>query len=123
MVQGSIGGARKQIDRFDNKVLHEHISCFLINTNASLSVVENSSFQQVLQYCNPSAVLISRRTASFDILTLYSKLLLRIKNMLRDYTVQHGGCISLTLDIWTLFIQIPFLGITAYYIKLIIWKF
>jgi len=50
MAQGSIGGSRKQIDRFDNKVLGEHISCFLINTNASLSVVENSSFRQVLQY-------------------------------------------------------------------------
>jgi len=60
MAQGSIGGARKQLDRFDNKVLHEHIFCFPINTNAFLSVVENSSFQQVLQYCNPSAVLISR---------------------------------------------------------------
>ena len=34
MAQGTTGGSRKQIDRFDNKVLREHISCFLINTNA-----------------------------------------------------------------------------------------
>jgi len=123
MAQGSMGGSRKQIDRFNNKVLRAHISCFLINTNASLSVVENSRFWQVLQYCNPSAVSISRRTASRDILTLYSKLLPRIQNMLRDYTVQHGGHISLTLDAWTSSTQIPFLGITEHYIEPVTWKF
>jgi len=37
--------------------------------------------------------------------------------MLRDYTVQHGGRISLTLDAWTSSTQIPFLGITPHYIE------
>jgi len=54
MAQGKVGGSRKQADRFDNKVFREYLACFLINTNASLSVVENSRFRQLLQYCNPS---------------------------------------------------------------------
>ena len=73
---------RKQLDRFDNKVLREHISRFLVNSNASLSIVENPSFQQLLQYCNLSAVMISRHSASRDIQALYSNLQPRIHTML-----------------------------------------
>ena len=86
---------RKQLDQFDNKILRDHISRFLINTNASLSVVENPSFQQLLQYCNPPATVISRRTASRDIKALHIKLQPRIQAILHKLTV---GRISLTLD-------------------------
>lgn len=63
--------SRKPLDRFDNQTLRE---CFLVNTNASLSVVENPSFQQLVLYCNPSAKMIFCRTASRDIQVLYQKL-------------------------------------------------
>ena len=42
--QSGIVSTRKQLDRFDNQTLREHISCFIISTNASLSVAENPSF-------------------------------------------------------------------------------
>ena len=41
---------RKQADRFDNTVLRELISGFLINTNASLSVVENPRISRDLGF-------------------------------------------------------------------------
>jgi len=123
MAQGRGIATRKQVDRFDNKVFREHLSSFLVNTNASLSVVENSSFRKLLQYCNPSAVMISRRTASRDIVSLYSKLLPRIQNMLREFTVEHGGRISITLDAWSSSTQIPFLGVTGHFIEPVTWKF
>ena len=60
---------------------------FIVSTNASLSVVENPSFQQLLLYRNPSAKMISRRTASRDIQKLYIKLQPRIQAMLQEFTV------------------------------------
>ena len=117
IASGNAALSRKPLDRFDNKILREHISCFLVNTNASLSVVENASFQQLLQYCNPSAKMISRRTASRDIYDLYIKLQPKIQAMLHEYTTIDKGKVSLTLDAWTSSTQIPFLGITCHYIQ------
>ena len=114
---------RKQLDRFDNKVLREYISRFLINTNTSLSIVENHSFQQLLQYCNPTAAMISRRTASRGIIALYNRLQPRIKDMLQEVTTTNGGRISITLDAWTSSTQIPFLGITRHFIEPSTWKY
>lgn len=114
---------RKQLDRFDNLTLREHISCFIVNSNASLSVVENPSFQQLLLYCNPSAKMISRRTASRDIQNLYHKLQPRIQAMLQEFTVMQKGRVSVTLDAWTSSTQIPFFGVTCHYIEPITWKY
>ena len=107
---------RRLQDKFDNKILRELISRFIISSNTSLSVVENESFQQLLQYCNPTAITISRRTASRDILTLYTKLRPRIAKALEEQTQE--GRVSLTLDAWTSTTQIPFLGITAHYLEI-----
>ena len=87
LARGATLASRKPLDRFDNQIFRDHIACFLVNTNASLSVVENPSFQQLLLYCNPSAKMISRRTASRDIKALYNKLQPRIQAMLQEYTV------------------------------------
>ena len=114
--------SKKPVDRFDHKVLREYISCFLIKTNASLSIVEDSSFQQLLQYCNPAAPTVSQRTASRDIKSLYLKLQPRIESLLQDYTIMHNGRVSLTLDAWTSSTQIPFLGITCHFIEPVTWK-
>ena len=114
---------RRVQDKFDNMILREHISQFIISSNASLSVVENSTFRNLLQYCNPSTVPISRRTAARDIIKLYNKLKPRILEVLEDYTTTHHGRISLTLDTWTSSTQIPFLGITAHYIDPTTWTY
>ena len=113
---------RKQLDRFDNKILRDHISRFLVNTNTSLSIVENPSFLQLLQYCNPSVSTISRRTASRDIKALHLKLLPRIQAILHKFTVIDNGRVSLTLDAWTSSTQVPFLGITCHFIEPSTWK-
>lgn len=84
--------------------------------------MEDPSFQQLLQNCNPAATKISRRTASRGIKTLYLKLQPQIIAKLHDYTVIHKGRVSLTLDAWTSSTQTPFLGITCYYIEPITWK-
>ena len=122
IARGNAIATRKPVDRFDNKILREHISCFLVNTNASLSVVENPSFQQLLQYCNPTAIMISQRTAARDIQNLYIKLQPRIQAMLQEFTSIQQGRVSLTLDAWTSATQIPFLGITCHYIEPLTWK-
>ena len=114
---------RKPLDRFDNQTLREYIASFVINTNASLSVVDHPTFQQLLLYCNPSAKIISRRTASRDIHNLYNKLQPRIQAMLQEFTVIQKGRVSLTLDAWTSSTQVPFLGITCHYIEPLTWKY
>ena len=101
IARDGLATGRKQHERFDNNVLREHIACFLVNTNASLSVVENPSFQSLIQYCNPSANTISRRTATRDIVTLYNKLFPQIQAMLQDLTTKYRGKISITFDAWT----------------------
>ena len=121
--QSAVVSTRKQLDLFDNQTLREHISCFIVSTNASLSVVENPSFQQLLSYCNPSAKMISRRSASRDIQNLYVKLRPRIQAMLQEFTIMQKGRVSLTLDACTSSTQIPFLGVTCHYIEPITWKF
>ena len=94
----------------------------MVNTNASLSIVENASFQQLLQYCNPSALVISRRTASRDIKALHQKLQPGIQAVLHKLTAVDKGRVSLTLDAWTSSTQVPFLGITCHFIKPSTWK-
>ena len=81
--------------------------------------VLNNSFNTIP---NPAATMISRGTASRDIVELYNKLLPEILAMLQDVTNKHGKRISITLDAWTSSTQIPLLGINGHFIEPSTWK-
>lgn len=78
----SAGIWKRNFDQLDNTVLREYIAQFIISTNSSLSIVENPAFQQPIQYCHPSAIMVSCRSTSCDIIALYNKLQPQIKQRL-----------------------------------------
>ena len=81
-------------------MFREYLASFVIASNSSLSIVENKSFQQLLQYCNGKVETISRRTLDRDIHTLYDTLFIQIMKCLQTHC-SNGGKISLTLHAWS----------------------
>ena len=85
-------------------------------------MVENDSFNKMLQYCNSKVRLISRRTLECDIHSLYKTLFHQVFKRLQDHC-DKGGKVSITLDAWSSTTQVPFLGLTGHYIEDHTWQF
>ena len=117
------GPSRSGFSQFDNKTFRELLlAVFIVSSNSSLSIVENPNFYRMLQYCNPKARMISRRTISNDIYSLYRSLFQQVIKRLSQHC-EDGGKISITLDAWSSPTRIPFLGITGHYIEGHTWQF
>ena len=97
-------------------MFREYLAAFVISSNSSLSIVDNSNFQQMIGYCNQKAQLISRRTLGHDIQKLYEVLFQQVHIRLESHC-KEGGRVSITLDAWSSATRVPFLGTTGHYIN------
>lgn len=113
----SIGSsaARRIGENFDDQVFREMVVKFLVESNSPFSLVESSTFQQLLRYCNAKCPNLSRRTTIRDLRALHNKLRPQLQAGI-NYHIASGGRINITLDAWTAGNKLPYLGITAYWL-------
>jgi hypothetical protein len=98
-------GHRPPGESFNNKKYRKLLAAFIIETNSAFRIVESTGFNNLIQYCNTQAELISRHTVLRDIRNLHQELQPMIKAKLAAHTTT-GGRVSLA---WTSSNKVPYL--------------
>jgi hypothetical protein len=104
---GSEGGLRKQ--------LKEILVQLIVECSLSLSIVEAPAFHRLINFLDEHAPCFSRRTIRRELTVCFQAAKERVKHDLKKQR-ETGGCMSLTLDVWSSANRLDFLGITVHYL-------
>lgn len=105
---------RKPGQSFDPRIYRKLLTSLLINSNSSFRLVEGSSSNQLMKYCNTNIPQLSLQTAARYLQKMHPELKPKIKNRFGKHRAI-GGKVNITLDAWTSGRKFQYLGITVYW--------
>jgi hypothetical protein len=88
---------------------------FIVSNNLALQLVDQPSFQQLVQYLNLSALIISTSILNQDLEKAFLFACNILKTELQEY-VKAGSRISITTDTWSARNYKEFIAVTGYWI-------
>jgi hypothetical protein len=99
----------------DNVKFRKLLLNFIVSNNLVLQLVDQPSFRQLVQYLNPSALIISTSILNRDFEKAFLFACNTFKTELQEY-IKAGSRISITTDTWSARNYKEFITVTGYWI-------
>jgi len=98
---------------FSKEEYKNYLLSFILNNNLPFSIVESTSFNNLIKYLKDDIPTIGRLTMRKELDTFYNLELNKLKSLLN----KNNSRFSITLDEWRSSNNIDFLAITLYYLN------
>ncbi|GKE61336.1 zinc finger BED domain-containing protein RICESLEEPER 2-like protein, partial [Tanacetum coccineum] len=105
------GPSQKRV-RLDRKVFKEKIAMSIIKHNYPFSYVEHDATRELHRFLHPDAKPMARNTAKKQVLKIYERERIKLKDKLEKVTSR----ICLTSDLWTSVTTDGYMTLTAHYV-------